>query len=113
MHLAQRHGIVFGQIEIIGKIIKSLVDAPLGVQDIGGEETGGGEAPALQGFTDQLQLAGHQEAAVVAHLVIHGVGPGQDGGMGRQGEGGLGDAGFEMCPFGGQAVEIGRLHCDA
>ena len=105
LDLAERDPFEAAQVELVEVGVEALVEAPLGVEDVGGDEGRRVVAPGLERLGHGLELRGDDEAAVVADAVEGRQRPGQDGRVRGQGQGRLADAVLEPDAPGGEGVD--------
>ena len=66
---AERDLLELAQVELVVVEVEALVEAPLGIEDVGGDKGGRGIALVLEELGHGLELAGHDESAVVPDAV--------------------------------------------
>src|SRR5262249_60482261 len=79
------------------------------VEDEGADEGRRPIAALLQDRSDGLEAGGKLEVPVVPDAVLEGVEPGEDRGVGGEGDRGVGEGALEAHSLGGEAVESGGL----
>ena len=67
---AQRHRALLAEVEVVEVGVEALVDAPLRVEDVGGDEAAGAVAVGLQDLGERQLVRAEEEASVVAHAVL-------------------------------------------
>ncbi len=89
LDLAERDLLEAAQVELVEIGVETLVQAPLGVEDVGGDEGRRVVALGLEHLGHGHELGGDDEAAVVPDAVEEGQGAGHDRRVRGQGQGRL------------------------
>ncbi len=110
LHITQRNGFIFTEIETIEIMIKALVQPPLGIQHISGHKSRGGVSPLPEQLRQGDERVRHQEAPVIPDTVKGGIRAGHNGGMRRQRQGSHGGAVFKLDPAGSKHIHDRGFH---
>jgi hypothetical protein len=104
LDLAERDLLETAQVELVEIRVEALVQPPLGVEDVGGDEGRRVVALGLEGLGHGHELRGDDEAAVVADAVENGQGAGHDRRVRGQRQRRLRDGALVADSLGGKGV---------
>ena len=102
----EEQALVPAAIEVVSISVETLVEAPLGIENVGPDERAGRVPFLFQQLAEQGEPAGDERSAVVPDLMVKGVCAGQDGGVRGKGQRGLSNAALEQRALPRQVIEV-------